>query len=602
MKKLGAILLVVLVCCGFIPQHKASRSTKPAIPVSVLYAEAIKEVLIHQDTTRAIATLAAIFQQDPNHAPALYLLSRIHPEPERAAECAKLAYLSDTANCYYLERYGYALLDVDLKQATPIFKKLVRTSTNPNDFRILSILLHQSGKKEESIAILDSAEVRLGYNALLSRLRLSYLLDSGQTLKAEAEARKAINRAPYVTENHIDLAKIYAATGRDSLAFVSYQNAIAIDTLDVQSWLALGQFYLKKEDVASFLSVVIRLSANPTLPLEYKINWWKELIENAEWYSKHFSLYDYIIKQLRINYPENREVATCYIKHLIVTGNGEEAARVSKTLLQTATPSIVDLEVVVAIESILERPDSVAHYIDLALKHYPKSPRLLQTRSALAENRQDYDSAIDDLYAAYRCAEYNETRGSICTQIGLLAFKNNDMKLCYAAYRKAIKNFAGNDTLRSQTYAMLGDIEHKRNNMKGCYKAYDKALKYLPDNVNVLNNYAYVLSLEERKLEVALEMTTRANELSSNNPTFLDTKAWVLYKLGRYAEAKKVMQLAISLDRSKDPTYALHYGDILYALGEEFMAKVYWRKALEQGADKEEIEKRFLPQNPKEKQ
>jgi hypothetical protein len=31
------------------------------------------------------------------------------------------------------------------------------------------------------------------------------------------------------------------------------------------------------------------------------------------------------------------------------------------------------------------------------------------------------------------------------------------------------------------------------------------------------------------------------------------------------------------------------------------MAKVYWRKALERGADKEEIEKRFLPQNPKEK-
>ena len=117
----------------------------------------------------------------------------------------------------------------------------------------------------------------------------------------------------------------------------------------------------------------------------------------------------------------------------------------------------------------------------------------------------------------------------------------------------------------------------------------------------MLNNYAYFLSLEERKLERALEMSTRANELNEGNPTFLDTKAWILYKMGRYADAKKVMQLAISLDRSKDPTFALHYGDILYALGEEFMAKIYWRKALEQGAEKEEIEKRFLPQNPKEK-
>ena len=58
------------------------------------------------------------------------------------------------------------------------------------------------------------------------------------------------------------------------------------------------------------------------------------------------------------------------------------------------------------------------------------------------------------------------------------------------------------------------------------------------------------------------------------------------------------MQQALSLDRSKSPEYSLHYGDILFALGEEFMAKVYWRKALERGADAKEIERRFIPQTP----
>ena len=119
----------------------------------------------------------------------------------------------------------------------------------------------------------------------------------------------------------------------------------------------------------------------------------------------------------------------------------------------------------------------------------------------------------------------------------------------------------------------------------------------------MLNNYAYFLSLEERDLERALEMTTRANTLERNNPTYLDTKAWVLYKLGRYAEAKKVMQQALSLNRGKSAEYPLHYGDILHALGEEFMARTYWRKALEMGADAKEIEKRFLPktEEPKKK-
>jgi len=112
----------------------------------------------------------------------------------------------------------------------------------------------------------------------------------------------------------------------------------------------------------------------------------------------------------------------------------------------------------------------------------------------------------------------------------------------------------------------------------------------------VLNNYAYFLALDNRNLERALTMITRALALAKNNSTYLDTMAWVLYRLGRYAEAKKYMQQALSLDRDKSAELALHYGDILHALGEEFMAKTYWRKALERGADKEEIEKRFLPQ------
>jgi tetratricopeptide (TPR) repeat protein len=69
--------------------------------------------------------------------------------------------------------------------------------------------------------------------------------------------------------------------------------------------------------------------------------------------------------------------------------------------------------------------------------------------------------------------------------------------------------------------------------------------------------------------------------------------AWVLYKLGRYDEAKKYMQQALSLDREKSMEMALHYGDILFALGDRFMAELYWRKALERGADVKGIEERF---------
>ena len=50
---------------------------------------------------------------------------------------------------------------------------------------------------------------------------------------------------------------------------------------------------------------------------------------------------------------------------------------------------------------------------------------------------------------------------------------------------------------------------------------------------------------------------------------------------------------ALSLDRSGSAELPLHYGDILYAMGEKFMAETYWRRALEAGADPKRIEQRM---------
>lgn len=59
----------------------------------------------------------------------------------------------------------------------------------------------------------------------------------------------------------------------------------------------------------------------------------------------------------------------------------------------------------------------------------------------------------------------------------------------------------------------------------------------------------------------------------------------MLYGLGRLDEAKRYLRTALSLDRTGNPELRLHYGDILASLGENYMAEVYWRRALEGGYD-----------------
>ena len=151
-------------------------------------------------------------------------------------------------------------------------------------------------------------------------------------------------------------------------------------------------------------------------------------------------------------------------------------------------------------------------------------------------------------------------------------------------------------TARSSIWGSIGDQYYELGAFKKSYTAYNKALSYNLDNVVVLNNYAYHLSVIGKNLNQALTMAKRATELSPNNGTYLDTLAWIYYKLGQYEEAKKVMQQAMSFDKSKSSELALHYGDILDALGNTFMAQTYWRKALERGADASLIESRIEAQ------
>ena len=592
MKRGFAILLIAIICCGFIPQHRAARP----ITVADLYAKAITALTIKHDTLEAIVALEAIFQRDSNYAPALYQLSHITKVPKNAVQYAERAYRSDTSNYYYLENFGRALIEADERtKALPVFEKIVQKSTDPNHYRILAILLGDAKNNEEALAVLDSAEVRFGRIPQMIKMRQFLLLRMGRILEAEAEAKRSVEEAPYIAENHITLGNIYASTRRDSLAVVSYHNAIAVDSLDIRSWVALANYYSRKEDMSSYLSLLPRIIASEQLPLADKISEWKTLIENKDHYRKYYIWYDTIIKQLYILNPDNLEVTYLYIDHLMASGDKEEAVRLVKDLAKRGKPTQKEFEHIIFLEEALNRPDSVAHYINLATQQLSDNGYFLALKAALAEEKKEYDKAAEIYKSVAKLVTDDKQRSGVYAAVARVEWRRDNMKGCYKAFDKALKCVKDNDTLRSDIYSALGDIEHERGDMKRVYQAYDKALKCYADNAGVLNNYAYYLSLEERDLERALEMIERALKLSDKNTTFLDTKAWVLYKLGRYAEAKRYMQQALSLYRGKDHTYALHYGDILHALGEEFMAKIYWRKALEQGADKEEIEKRFLP-------
>ena len=134
---------------------------------------------------------------------------------------------------------------------------------------------------------------------------------------------------------------------------------------------------------------------------------------------------------------------------------------------------------------------------------------------------------------------------------------------------------------RALLYNLRGDYYHTLGEKQKMYADYDSTLIYDPDNINVLNNYAYYLSVDGKDLKKALAMSARTLEAEPLNSTYLDTYAWILFKMKKYKEALGYMEKALRyLDRDNPEIYE-HYGDVLYMCGEKEKALENWHRAVQ---------------------
>lgn len=122
---------------------------------------------------------------------------------------------------------------------------------------------------------------------------------------------------------------------------------------------------------------------------------------------------------------------------------------------------------------------------------------------------------------------------------------------------------------------------------------YERALAISPDDAIINNNYAYSLSTRGIQLERALDMVNLSLQKDSLSSAFLDTKGWILYKLGRFLEAKKYIEKAIEVG-SESAVIIDHLGDVEYKLGNLERALELWKKAFQIDSTKSEIEQKII--------
>ena len=118
------------------------------------------------------------------------------------------------------------------------------------------------------------------------------------------------------------------------------------------------------------------------------------------------------------------------------------------------------------------------------------------------------------------------------------------------------------------------------------------ALNISPDDAYVINYLAYSWIEKGIRIERSLNMLKKANALRPNDGYIIDSLGWALFKLKKYEEAKKYLQLAVTFMAS-DPVINDHYADSLWVNNNPLQARYYWNYVLKLEKTEEKLKKKI---------
>ncbi|RQD66480.1 tetratricopeptide repeat protein [Desulfonatronovibrio magnus] len=158
----------------------------------------------------------------------------------------------------------------------------------------------------------------------------------------------------------------------------------------------------------------------------------------------------------------------------------------------------------------------------------------------------------------------------------------------YSAALNVLEHGLGKWPMDTDFLFRKGVVWDKKGNREKTIELMEKIITIDQDHHEALNYVGYTLAEKNRDLERALVLINRALQYRPSSGHYIDSLAWVYYKMGKYSKAWTEIQRAVEF-LDDDPIVWEHYGDIALALDKPDLAIYGYKKALE-----------YDPENPEE--
>ena len=146
-------------------------------------------------------------------------------------------------------------------------------------------------------------------------------------------------------------------------------------------------------------------------------------------------------------------------------------------------------------------------------------------------------------------------------------------------YSKLLKMINFEDDIYSSVTEGRGVAYERLGEWKKAEADLLNSLRKNPNQAYVINYLAYSWIEKGVNVEKSLKMLDKANKLRKNDGYITDSLGWALFKLKRYEDAKKYLQLAVTM-MPADPIVNDHFGDSLWMNNKFIQARYYWNYVL----------------------
>lgn len=487
----------------------------------------------------------------------LSVLYVIRNEFEKGFEHIKKAVELDQNNKWYKIRLAdFYKQNGEYESFISIYDQLLENEPANLEYleSYIDALLHL-GHFETVIEKLNIVEENIGITDYISLEKIEIYKLLGNNDKVVEEMEKLSNAIPYETRYLSMLAELYMQNKREKDAFKIYLKIKEINPNDPYINISLLEYYQKNGEIDNAYQEFILSIKNKNLDYNTKAQIYEYWFENKGDNENVIREAEEAGKAFIETHPDKElgyyVLGTVYYNNKIY----DKAQQYYLDAIEKDSTSFITWYQLAITDMELKNNDALYQHTKTALRFYPEQPFFYLLNGIALVEMKNYEDAIK-------------------------------------AFEKG-RFMSADKSLTSDFDTYIADAYHQLGNKAKTYEYYDRVLKNNPENVYVLNNYAYFLSIDGIRLDEALKMSAITIEKEPKNVTFLDTYAWILYKLERYKEAKKWMEKVFSYDKNPQGINYEHYGDILYKLGDTQKAVQNWKKANKLGGTSEFIDQKI---------